>query len=353
VPTGHWDCVNDGVRSPATNGDGYLLYVAGTTQNLREEFTLTASPSGVGTVTAIKVWGRGYRTQGSGSNVDIQADVYVAGGWLGAKALGMGGSAAYGSASWSGSWTKAQADAAIVAYVAGGSPFYDSYYELDWGCVELTYSSGATTFSPNSLAQSQSLGAATISQVHVLSPAALAESQSLGAGAINQAHALNPAALAEPQSLGAGAISQAHVLSPAALAESQSLGAATVSQVHALSPDGVAQGQRADADVSLFYLLTPDGVWQAQSLEAALLLANHVLRPDDVAQGQALEAAAVPQVAVGQVSARIAAPGRGLAVGPLLLSAGIAGPGTSALVPRSLREAPVPLPSLTVRIHHA
>lgn len=145
IPADHYDCVDDGVRSPATNGDGYLVYHAGSTPNQREEFGLTASPSDVGEVTSIDVVAYGYVTPGSGTGVDIQADVYIAGGWLGPKALGMGTGAGYGSASWNGSWTKGQVDAAHVAYIAGGTPSYDSYYNLDWAYAGLTYTPADVT----------------------------------------------------------------------------------------------------------------------------------------------------------------------------------------------------------------
>lgn len=130
-----WDCVNDAVRYPGTSMDGYFL--ATTTQSARMELTLTASPADTGTVTQLTVRAYGYA---AGAGADILVDLDISGS-LGAKGLGLGGTGVWwGSATWTGSWTKANVDSMGLAHISGSAGYYFQIQEI---YVEITCSAGA------------------------------------------------------------------------------------------------------------------------------------------------------------------------------------------------------------------
>jgi len=140
VPTDHYDCVDDGIRYPSTSYDSYLLYASGTGQiGDAEDFGLTTSPGDVDEVTTITA--RVYGSATDTNNVArIDADIYIAGGWLGAKQV-LTGSSQWGSAQWSGSWTKAQIDSAVLRISSeGAGAFPDAYWECQTAYVEIDYS---------------------------------------------------------------------------------------------------------------------------------------------------------------------------------------------------------------------
>lgn len=327
-PTHHYQCVNYGIRQPTTSGlpgSWYLYYVGAS--SLTEEFALTASPSDVGTVTDIKAWIYGMAATAGGSARHIDADLYINGGWLGQTDFGVGTSLAWHSVGWTGSWTKEQADAALLKII--GVPTGSNSFENAECYVEITYTSSGAVLAPDNLTQAQALDAATIGQNHVLAAAPLNQAQVLAATTIGQLHLFNPDALWQPQmlasttiliagpeinpddltqgqTLDAATISQYHLLSANNLAQAQTLGGATIAQVHIFTPAALTQAQHLGTTTILLAgaILSPNNLTQAQTLAAATILQVHHLAPASLVQAQILTVAGVHE----QVALSLAIP---------------------------------------------
>lgn len=137
----HYECVDGGVRQPATPTDDDINALDGNENDI-DRFYMDNSIQGVDEVTSVTVWIYGRNSTGERCSVDLQVGSLEP--WQGYQSVDMDGSYAWRSKTFNGSWTQANLDDMQVRFKA-----YSAYGTYDYTRIrafycEVTYTEVAT-----------------------------------------------------------------------------------------------------------------------------------------------------------------------------------------------------------------
>jgi hypothetical protein len=178
--------------------------------------------------------------------------------------------------------------------------------------IAVALAATATLVTINNVAQSQSLGAATLAQAHAVAISGVDQAQQLDATTVTQAGVVAISGVDQLQLMDVVAIEQAHMLiisdvsqplnvdgvifasatsvAISDLLQVQAIDALALLQQHALVVHDVAQGQSVDnINLSGANTVTPHDISQALSIDLAQLTQAHAIAIHDLSQQQLID----------------------------------------------------------------